>query len=256
MHETVAMLSDVDKDQLPTFADVCFLSGPPVIDTLGMTLKIADRTPARLRAAEIIVSFGKEAVPRLAPFADDQRAYVQCNVCDVLGRIAVPDCVPLLQPMLRKNDAKLTRAAISALASINDPAAARAIHTVLRSVTGEQRRAVIDALVAERDARVVPMLVRILEESEPLGKDHSVVLDTLGALKVVHTDTAVRPIDEVMRRKRWFARRKNRALKGTAVEALASIGTEASKQALTRAARDGDRVLRRLAKTKISESGS
>jgi len=59
-----------------------------------------------------------------------------------------------------------------------------------------------------------------------------------------------------MRRKRWFARRRNRALKGIAIEALASIGTDASKQALTRAAADGDRILRRLAKTKISESGS
>ena len=135
---------------------------------------------------------------------------MQCNLARVLGRIAAPEAVPLLQPLLRRNDPKVTRHAISALANINDPAAARAIHTVLRSATGEQRRVVIEALVAERDARVVPMLVRILEESEPLGKDHTVVLDTLGALKVVHTDTAVRPIDAVMRRKRWFARAKNR----------------------------------------------
>ena len=125
---------------------------------------------------------------------------------------------------------------------------------MLRSATGEQRRVVIEALVAERDARVVPMLVRILEESEPLGKDHTVVLDTLGALKVVHTDTAVRPIDAVMRRKRWFARGKNRALKQTSVDALASIGTEASRRALAQAAKDGDRTLRKLARTKLDNA--
>jgi HEAT repeat protein len=256
MHETVAMLSDLEKDHLSAFAEMCRLTGPTVVDTLGMTLKIADRTRARLRAADIIVSFGAAAVQHLGPIADDQRSYVQCNVCEILGRIASAEAVPLLQPLLRKNDPKVTRAAISALANINDPAAARAIHTVLRLATGEQRRAVIEALVAGRDARVVPMLVRILKESEPLGKDHSIVLDTLGALKVVHTDKAVRPIDEVMRRKRWFALRRNRALKNTAVEALASIGTDESKKALLRAAKDGDRVLRKLAKTKISDAGS
>jgi hypothetical protein len=96
------------------------------------------------------------------------------------------------------------------------------------------------------------MLVRILDESEPLGKDHTVVLDTLGALKVVHTDTAVRPIDAVMRRKRWFALRKNKALKQTSVDALASIGTDASKRALAQAAADGDRTLRKLARTKLA----
>jgi hypothetical protein len=256
MHETVAMLSDVEKDHLPFFAETCLLSGPPVVGTLGKTLTIAERTPARRRAADIIVSFGARAIPALAPHADDPRTFVLCNLCDILGRIGAPEGVPLLQPLLRKNDPRLTRAAISALATINDPSAARAIHTVLRSATGDQRGAVIDALLAGRDARVVPMLVRILQESQPLGKDHSIVLDTLGALKVVHTDAAVRPIDEVMRRRRWFARRKNRALKRAAVDALASIGTDASKEALARAAQDGDRVLRKAAKAKILEAGS
>ncbi|HUP39845.1 MAG TPA: HEAT repeat domain-containing protein, partial [Vicinamibacterales bacterium] len=177
-------------------------------------------------------------------------------LAEVLGRIAAPEAVPLLQPLLRRSDSKVTRAAISALANIQDPAAARAIHMVLRSATGEQRRVVIEALVAERDARVVPMLVRILDESEPLGKDHLVVLDTLTALKVVHTDTAVGPILRVAMRKRWFSRSRNRALKNTAVDALAAIRTEESRKQLTRAASEGDRVLRRLAKAKLAETGT
>jgi HEAT repeat protein len=125
---------------------------------------------------------------------------------------------------------------------------------VLRSVTGDQRRAVIDALVAERDTRVVPMLVRILDESEPLGKDHAIVLETLGALKVVHADNAARPIARIARRKRWFARKKNRALKHTAVDALASMGSEESRRELAKAAVDGDRLLRRLAKARLAQS--
>jgi hypothetical protein len=78
-----------------------------------------------------------------------------------------------------------------------------------------------------------------------------VVLDTLTALKVVHTDNAVLPIARVASRKRWFAFSRNRALKHTAVEALASIGTEASRQALAKAAREGDGVLRKLARAKL-----
>jgi hypothetical protein len=146
------------------------------------------------------------------------------------------------------------RVAVSALAAINDLTAARAIHTVLRAATGEQRRAVIDALVSGRDARVVPMLVRILEESEPLGKDHGVVLDTLSALKIVHTDKAVRPIAAMARRKRWFARARSRALKNTAVDALASMDTESSRRELAKAATDGDRLLRRLARARLAQA--
>jgi HEAT repeat protein len=209
-----------------------------------------------LRAASIIVSFGAPAVPHLAVFVEDERPYVQCNAADILGRIASPDAVPLLQPLLRRNNPRVTRAAVSALAAIHDPAAARAIHTVLRTATGEQRRAVVDALVAGRDARIVPILVRILDESEPLGRDHLIVLDTLAALKAVHTDNAVRPIASVARRTRWFAPAKSRALKGNAIEALASIGTDASKKALALAAVEGDRLLRKLAKAKLTETVS
>ena len=74
--------------------------------------------------------------------------------------------MPLLQPLLRGSDPRVTQAAVRALSNINDPAAARAVHTVLRAATGEQRRAVVEALVAERDPRVVPVLVRILDESD------------------------------------------------------------------------------------------
>jgi HEAT repeat protein len=254
IHETVAMLGEMPDEHLTLFTEICRLCGVPVVDVLGMTLRIQERTAARVRASDIIVGFGAPAVAHLAPFVDDERTFVQCNTAGVLGRIAAPEAVPLLQPLLRRGDSKVTRAAVSALANINDPAAARAIHMALRSATGDQRRVVIEALVAERDARVVPMLVRILDESEPLGKDHLVVLDTLAALKVVHTDTAVRPIIRVAMRRRWFARRRARALKNTAVDTLASIGTEASHKELTRAATEGDRLLRRLAKAKLAET--
>ena len=254
VHEAVAALGEMDDEHLALFTEICRLAGVQVVDVLGMTLRIQERTAARVRASDIIVGFGAPAVLRLAPFVDDERLFVQCHTAEVLGRIAAPEAVPLLQPLLRRNDAKVTRAAISALANINDPAAARAIHTVLRSATGDQRRVVIEALVAERDARVVPMLVRILDESEPLGKDHLVVLDTLTALKIVHTDTAVRPIARVAMRRRWFARSRNRALKNTAVDALASIGTDESRKELVRAASEGDRLLRKLAKAKLART--
>ncbi len=220
------MIGDFDAESLEVFTTICRLLGPPVVDVLGMTLRIQERTAADVRATDIIVGFGAPAVSRLAVFVDDERAFVQCEVADILGRIAAAEAVPLLQPLLRRGDPRSrARGGDGAWRTSDDPSAARAIHTVLRAATGEQRRAVIEALVAGRDTRVVPMLVRILDESEPLGKDHTVVLDTLNALKLVHTDTAVRPIARVAGRKRWFALSKNRVLKDAAVETLASIGT-------------------------------
>ncbi len=256
MYEAVSLLGDFDAETLDTFTAICRQLGVGVVEVLGMLLRVQERTAARVRASDIIVSFGAPAVSRLAMFVDDERPFVQAHTADILGRIAAPEAVPLLQPLLRRGDMTVARAAVAAMANINDPAAARAIHTVLRAVTGEHRQAVIDALVIGRDARVVPMLIRILEESEPLGKDHAVVLDTLTALRVVHSDTAVGPIGRIARRKRWFAHAKNKALKHTAVDTLASIGTDESRRELAAAAANGDRLLRKLARAKLEQAGA
>ena len=62
----------------------------------------------------------------------------------------------------------------------------------------------IETLVAQCDPRVVPMLVRIIEESEPLGKDHEVVLETIEALGLVPSDVGVTALARVITRRGFF----------------------------------------------------
>jgi HEAT repeat protein len=118
----------------------------------------------------------------------------------------------------------------------------------LRAATGDQRRTVVDALVAERDVRVVPVLVRIVEESDPFGADHTIVLETVGALSRVGDDQAVPALSALMRRKKFLAPKKGKALKETSLAALRAIQTPAATRAIDEAARTGDRVLRKLAR--------
>jgi hypothetical protein len=112
------------------------------------------------------------------------------------------------------------------------------------------RRTVIDALVAGRDRRVVPFLVHVLRESEPMGKDHEVVLETLGALAVVSTDEAIPILVTLAGRRAFFGRKKLRALKHASVAALAHLATPKATAALDEAARSGDRLLRSIVGTK------
>jgi hypothetical protein len=140
----------------------------------------------------------------------------------------------------------VTQAAVTALGKVDDPSAARAIQTVLRAATGNTRRAVVDALVVDRDPRVVPMLTRIIAESEPLGRDHEVVLEAIDALTMVGSDQAVPALVGLARLKRWFGGKKLRAIKEKAVGALAGIGGEKAAAALDEAANTGDRALKKI----------
>jgi hypothetical protein len=247
-HETVELLGEMTPEDAACFADICAAAGPAATDALRPLVEVDELTPARQRAGAIVVRYGAPAATRLAPLVGSEQWYTRRNVAELLGELGVPESVPFLQPLLRGSDARVLQAAVRALANIDDPAAARAVHTVLRAAAGAQRQAVVAALVAERDPRVVPVLVCILNESEPLGSDHHIVLETLGAIGDLGRDEAVPHVANVMRRRSWFARKKTRALKQGSIGALQRIGSAAATQAIVDAASHGDRLLRKLAR--------
>ena len=247
MLETAGLLGDVDERAWRTIRAIVKDIGAASIEALKPAVMVEGETEVSRRAGDLIVGFGAAAVGRVASLVADPRWFVQRRGADLLGRLGRAECVPLLQPLLRKTDPRVARAAVAALTAIPDPAAARAIHTVLRASTGDLRRAVADALVVERDPRVVPMLARIIDESEPLGKDHEVVLEMVAALGHVASDEGVAPLAAVIARRAFFGRKRLRALKQHGVDALARIGTPAAAAALTAAATTGDRMLRKIA---------
>lgn len=247
MRESVALIGDLDEDGWNALKAVIDTIGVSSVEALKSVVAVEHDTVATERAEGVIVGFGQKAVIRLASLVGDSRWFVQRRGARLLGQIGTADAVPLLQPLLRQNDPRVAREAVAALGAIPDAAAARAIHTVLRAAKGDMRRAVTEALVAERDPRVVPMLARIIEESQPLGKDHELVLETVAALGSVGTDAAVPALVTLSRKRSFFGRKKVRALKDACVGALARVGTATSAAALEDAATSGDGMLRKIA---------
>jgi HEAT repeat protein len=246
MRETTSLIGAVDAEVWGAIRAVLEVVGAVSIEALKPLLMVEEPTLASARAQEAILGFGHVAASRLASLVADDRWFVQRTGARLLGRLGSPDAVPRLQPLLRRPDPRVVREAVSALAAIDDPAAARAIHTVLRAATGPLRAAVVDALVEGRDPRVVPILVHILRESQPLGKDHDVVLDAIRALGEVGGGAGVPVLKTLAERRGLFRRRRLRTVKEQSVAALERIGSPEAQAALTEAARTGDRMLRKI----------
>ena len=244
--EAAALLGDFDEPTLALFAECCELIGPTSVHALLPAFHSEDETTALRRARDLVQCFGAGAVPAVATLVDHDRWFVQRHAAIALAATRSADAVPALQTLLRKTDQRVLRAAVSALAGIKDPSAARALQTVLRASAGSRRLAVMEALVAERDDRVVPMLDQLLSDSDPFGQDRSVVLDTLNAVAQFADERAVNGVTTVMRRTRWFRRTTARAFKQVAVQALVAINTTAATAALDEGQRRGDRVLRKI----------
>jgi len=250
MRETASIIGDIDEHAWTAVRSIITTVGPSSIEALRPMVAVEHEGVASTRASETIVGFGKPAISRLAPLIGDSRWFVQRAGATLLGTIGSADVVALLQPLLRKSDPRVTQAAVAALGKVDDPSAARAIQTVLRAATGSTRRAVVDALVVDRDPRVVPMLMRIVAESEPLGTDHDVVLETIGALAIVGSDKAVPTLAGLARLRRWFGGKKLRTIKEKSVDAMMTIGGEKAAAALDDAAKTGDRGLKKIVAAK------
>ena len=256
MRETISLIGDVDDEGWQAIRAVVQTIGVSTVEAIKGALLTEQDSIATARAEALILAFGARAVGRLAALTGDSRWFVQLRGARLLGKIAAAEAVPLLQPLLRQSDPRVARQAVASLGAIQDPAAARAIQTVLRAASGELRKAVTEALVAERDPRVVPMLARILEESQPLGPDHDMVLETIDALGVVGTDGAVPILATMARKTSFFGRRKARALKQRSIDALTRVGTVKSTAAIEEAARQGDRMLRKIAAARVTSANT
>jgi len=244
----------LSKDDLAHFETVVRGIGAPAVPALIGAFQSENGGPATERASHLLGKLGTAAIAGLAAAIDDHRWFVQRELAKLLGQIGTPAAVPPLQALLRRTDVRVMHAAVSSLARIDDPAAARAMHMVLKATTGEARAAVIAALVGLKDARVVPMLGRILDDSDPFRDDLSIVLDTLDALASFRDDRALAQIAATARRRRWLAWGKTTQLREVSLRTLSRIGTPKAKQTLADLGKTGDFFLRRLAAAAATRS--
>jgi HEAT repeat protein len=251
VREAISALDAMDENQFEAFRRLCPPLGGATIETLHKRLLTEEEGVAAHRSLEIIGGFGADAVAWLAPLVEAQVPAARRNLADLLGRIACPEAVPLLEPLLASDDPKVVTNAVRALGRIDDRMAARALHAGLRRTTGSQHRAIVQALIEIRERRVAPILGQILDESRPFHEDHELVLEALEALSVVGDDRAVPAITRMMQRKRWFAARKVRALKEASVRALVGMRSPKAEEALLEAGQRGDRVLRPIARAAL-----
>lgn len=252
--DAAALAGDLDAPAFDTFAAIVSVIGPPATEALRRVFLEGPAT-AQAPIADLIAALGAAAIPRLEPLVTSDNVSARLHGARLIGRIGAAEGVPLLQPLLRGNDPAVAREAVKALSLIDDPAASRAVQTVLRAARGPVRDAVVTALVAERDPRVVPVLTGVLDTSAPAGDDFDVVLDTLKALGILADDRAVASIERTIRTRGWRGRRRLRVVKEAGIETLAAIGSAASRRAITDAAATGDRALRKAARARTVPHG-
>lgn len=245
--EAAQTLKEQTADEFAAFEQLIRAIGPSAIPPVISAYHREDGT-ATERATGVIVRLGPAAIPALTAALDDKRWFVQRELARALGKIGTGAAVPPLQSLLRRTEVRVLQTAVTSLSNISDPAAERALHMVLKASTGEARAAVISSLIGLKDARVVPMLARILEDSDPFGTENALILEAVAALAMIRDDRAVSQLAALARKKKWTAWGKTTQTRQACLQALSRIATAKAKQTIADLASSGDFFLKRMAR--------
>lgn len=246
--EAASTVGEQSADEFASFEALIRGIGPSAVPTLIRGYQREDGGTGADRTTALLTKLGAAAIPAIASALEDPRWFVQRELAKVLGKIGTSAAVAPLQALLRRSDVRVLQTAVSSLSGISDPAAERALHMVLKASTGDARAAVISALVGLKDARVVPMLARVLQESDPFSDDSPLILETLTALATMRDDRALAHITVLARKKKWLAWGRTTQTRQACLQTLARIGTPKAKQAIIELATTGDFFLKRMAR--------
>jgi len=247
--EAATTLGDQSNEEFAAFERLIKAIGLSTIRAIISSYQNEDGGVATDRATLLLIKLGPPAIPAITAALENTSWFVQRELAKALGKIGTPAAVPPLQSLLRRSDVRVLQNAVSSLSGIKDPAAERALHTVLKAASGEARAAVISALVGLKDPRVVPMLARVLQDSDPFSDDHPLIVETLSALAATRDDRALSQICALARKKRWMAWGRTTQMRHACLQTLARIGTPKARQAIQDLATTGDFFLKRMARS-------
>ncbi|MDP2388687.1 MAG: HEAT repeat domain-containing protein, partial [Acidobacteriota bacterium] len=131
--ESAAGLADLSAEECSSLGAVVLAIGAPAVPAVIGAFQKETGGVATERAAALLAKVGPPAIPGLAAAIDDRRWFVQRELARLLGQIGTAAAVPPLQALLRRTDVRVLQEAVSSLARIDDAAAGRALHMVLKA---------------------------------------------------------------------------------------------------------------------------
>jgi HEAT repeat protein len=190
IEELLILVSDEDQGCKPEAVDRLLRMGLEAnYDVFERAVRNDSNADLRNGAMEILVEFGREALPRLVELLRDENEEVRNFSAVMLGDIGSRDVVPQLIQALRDPDVNVSHGAAEALGKIGDRSALGPLASLLKGDFWLQYPAIV-AIAEMRDNRAIPLLLELLNDPllikpvvEALGKIGDVrALKTIGAL--------------------------------------------------------------------------
>jgi HEAT repeat protein len=223
---SVAQMLPRKRERHDEYLTVLIRTGEDGADALIEQLTSAQSLTDRRIYFDALVKLNA-GVPALIHMLGDARWYVARNAADLLGEMVAEDALGPLSELLKHDDDRVRRAAITALAKLTSPKAVDALRTALRDSSAQVRMQAAAGMGIRKGMRTAATLTKALDDEE----DTDVQLAIIGSLGRLATTDAVQRLIKLAEPGALF-KKKPTAIRVAAVQALGEARTPAAQNAL------------------------
>lgn len=225
--ETVAeRLDESEPAPQAQFFALTVRLGRPALDLLVGVLAIATRVRLRAAATTALSYLCADEPGLLARYLADPRWYVVRNIVFVLGQIGGPEVVGPLANTVRHPDVRVRRSVVHALGQAPSAMRLPLLVELLESTDPQTVSATLAMLGRENDPRVSSALLERVTADDFESRPDEVKVALVAALGEAAGEGVVPVLEEMLNRGGWFARRA--AERTAAAQALVRLGTPAA----------------------------
>lgn len=190
-------------------------------------------------------------VPALIHMLGDARWYVARNAADLLGEMQAEEAQAPLSELLKHDDDRVRRAAISALAKLESPKALDSLRVAMRDTSPQVRMQAASGMGTRKGLRSAGTLTKALDSES----DQEVQLAIVAALGRVGTTDAVQRLIKAAEPGGGIFKKKATAVRVAAVQALGEARTPAAQNALQHLLDDKDKEVKQAVFRLLMQAG-
>ena len=235
---SVAQMLPRKRERHDEYLAVLIRTGEDGADALIEQLTSAQSLTDRRIYFDALVKLNA-GVPALIHMLGDARWYVARNAADLLGEMVAEDALGPLSELLKHDDDRVRRAAITALAKLTSPKAVDALRTALRDSSAQVRMQAAAGMGIRKGMRTAATLTKALDDEE----DVDVQLAIIGSLGRLATTDAVQRLIKLAEPGALF-KKKPTAIRVAAVQALGEARTPAAQNALQHLLEDKEKEVK------------
>jgi HEAT repeat protein len=190
-------------------------------------------------------------VPALIHMLGDARWYVARNAADLLGEMQAEEAQGPLSELLKHDDDRVRRAAITALAKLTSPKALDSLRVAMRDSSPQVRMQAASGMGTRKGLRSAGTLTKALDDEG----DQEVQLAIVAALGRLATADAVQRLIKAAEPAGGIFKKKPTAIRVAAVQALGEARTPAAQNALQHLLDDKDKEVKQAVFRLLMQTG-